>query len=88
VARRVVLVSNRQPYSHRHAESGIEWTRNAGGLNVGLSPVAHGEIAIWGFTGTVTHPPPRDLRYGVEGTDRRGGTLRVHSIARFAWRWE
>jgi len=44
---RVVIVSNREPYTHRHTDSGIEWTRNAGGLTVALDAVAQAIGATW-----------------------------------------
>jgi trehalose-6-phosphate synthase len=64
---RVVLVSNRQPYSHRHAESGIEWTRNAGGLTVALDAVAQAIGAVW-----VAHGSGDADREVVDEHDRVG----------------
>lgn len=44
---RVIIASNREPYSHRRTELGTEWTRNAGGLTVALDAVAQAIGAVW-----------------------------------------
>jgi trehalose 6-phosphate synthase len=45
--RRFIVVSNREPYSHHHAEGGIRWVRNAGGLTVALDAVARAMGGTW-----------------------------------------
>ncbi len=44
--RRFVVISNREPYSH-HAEGGLHWVRNAGGLTVALDAVARALGGTW-----------------------------------------
>jgi trehalose 6-phosphate synthase len=43
----MVVVSNRQPYSHVHTEEGIHVTRNAGGLTVALDAVVRALGGVW-----------------------------------------
>jgi trehalose 6-phosphate synthase len=45
--RRLVVVSNREPYSHVRDEGGIRWVRNAGGLTVALDAVARALGGVW-----------------------------------------
>jgi trehalose 6-phosphate synthase len=45
--RRLVVVSNRQPYSHVHAGGGTRVVRNAGGLTVALDAVARALGGVW-----------------------------------------
>src|SRR5258705_11277853 len=46
--RRLVVVSNREPYSHvRDENDGIRWIRNAGGLTVALDAVARAVGGTW-----------------------------------------
>ena len=45
--RKVVVVSNREPYSHRHAGGGIRTVRNAGGLTVALDAVMQALGGVW-----------------------------------------
>ncbi len=46
--RKLVVVSNRQPYSHVHGEDGsLRVTRNAGGLTVALDAVARALGGVW-----------------------------------------
>jgi trehalose 6-phosphate synthase len=65
--RRVVIVSNREPYSHRNADDSIEWTRNAGGLTVALDAVAQAIGAVW-----VAHGSGDADREVVDTHDRVG----------------
>src|SRR2546428_723460 len=64
---RVVIVSNREPYSHRRTDSGVEWTRNAGGLTVALDAVAQAIGAVW-----VAHGSGDADREVVDERDRVG----------------
>src|SRR5882672_6864404 len=64
---RVVIVSNRQPYSHHHAGEAIEWSRNAGGLTVALDAVAQAIGAVW-----VAHGSGDADRAVVDEHDRVG----------------
>jgi trehalose 6-phosphate synthase len=45
--RKLVVVSNRQPYSHMHSEEGIRVSRNAGGLTVALDAIARALGGVW-----------------------------------------
>ena len=45
--RRLVVVSNREPYSHVHADQGIRAVRNAGGLIVALDAVMQALGGVW-----------------------------------------
>jgi trehalose 6-phosphate synthase len=45
--RRLVIVSNREPYSHHATEDGVRWVRNAGGLTVALDAVAGAIGGTW-----------------------------------------
>ena len=45
---RLVVVSNREPYSHFRGDDGqLQWTRNAGGLTVALDAVAQATGGVW-----------------------------------------
>lgn len=44
---RIVVVSNREPYSHHHRDGGIEWVRNAGGLTVALDAAIRATGGVW-----------------------------------------
>ena len=45
--RKLVVVSNREPYSHIRREGVIQWTRNAGGLTVALDAVMQALGGVW-----------------------------------------
>jgi trehalose 6-phosphate synthase len=45
--RRLIVVSNREPYSHTKDGAEIRWIRNAGGLTVALDSVAQALGAVW-----------------------------------------
>ncbi|HVP14972.1 MAG TPA: trehalose-6-phosphate synthase [Terriglobales bacterium] len=45
--RRLIVVSNREPYSHVRSEDGVRWVRNAGGLTVALDSVSRALGGIW-----------------------------------------
>ena len=45
--RRLVVVSNREPYSHVRTNGGVRWVRNAGGLTVALDAVARSLGGVW-----------------------------------------
>ena len=45
--RELVVVSNREPYSHLHGPDGIHAVRNAGGLTVALDAVAQALGGLW-----------------------------------------
>ena len=45
--RRLVVVSNREPYSHVYEQGEIRWVRNAGGLTVALDAVARAVGGVW-----------------------------------------
>ncbi len=45
--RRLVVVSNREPYSHVRAAEGVRWVRNAGGLTVALDAVVRALGGTW-----------------------------------------
>ena len=46
-SRRLVVVSNREPYSHVRVGGGVKWTRNAGGLTVALDAVSQALGGVW-----------------------------------------
>jgi trehalose-6-phosphate synthase len=43
----LVIVSNREPYSHHHAADAVRWVRNAGGVTVALDAVASSIGGVW-----------------------------------------
>jgi len=43
----LVVVSNREPYSHVHLDGGVRWVRNAGGLTVALDAVVRALGGVW-----------------------------------------
>jgi trehalose-6-phosphate synthase len=45
--RRLVVVSNRQPYSHVYSPGGVRWLRHAGGLVVALDAVLQALGGLW-----------------------------------------
>lgn len=45
--KKLVVVSNREPYSHTREGRSIRWTRNAGGLTVALDAVAQALGGVW-----------------------------------------
>lgn len=45
--RKVIVVSNREPYSHHHSGDEIETVRNAGGLTVALDAVMQALGGVW-----------------------------------------
>jgi alpha,alpha-trehalose-phosphate synthase [UDP-forming] len=45
--RKLLLVSNREPYSHIHRAGGIATVRNAGGLTIALDSVARAFHSVW-----------------------------------------
>lgn len=45
--RKLVVVSNREPYSHQHSAEGIRVVRNAGGLTVALDAVMQALGGVW-----------------------------------------
>lgn len=50
--RQLVVVSNREPYSHVRAATGLRWMRNAGGLTVALDAVAQAIGGLWVASGS------------------------------------
>ena len=50
--RQLVVVSNREPYSHVHSSVGLRWVRNAGGLTVALDAVAQAIGGTWVASGS------------------------------------
>jgi trehalose 6-phosphate synthase len=50
--RKLVVVSNREPYSHVRAAGGLRWVRNAGGLTVALDAVAQAIGGTWVASGS------------------------------------
>ncbi len=44
---RLVVASNREPYSHVRGEGGVRWVRNAGGLTVALDSVVRALGGVW-----------------------------------------
>jgi len=42
-----VVVSNREPYSHRYQNGRVEWIRPASGLTVALDPVMQASRGLW-----------------------------------------
>jgi len=65
--RRVVIVSNRQPYSHTQGPNGLVSQRNAGGLTVALDAVAQAIGGVW-----VAHGSGDGDREAVDAHDRVG----------------
>ncbi|HTR97240.1 MAG TPA: trehalose-6-phosphate synthase [Candidatus Acidoferrales bacterium] len=63
--RRLVVVSNREPYSHRHAAGEVRVVRNAGGLTVALDAVAQALGGVW-----VAHGSGDADREAVDAQDR------------------
>jgi trehalose 6-phosphate synthase len=52
---RLVVVSNREPYSHQREDGGgIRWVRNAGGLTVALDSVSQALGGVWVAHGSGT----------------------------------
>ena len=45
--RKLVVVSNREPYSHVHRADGVGWVRNAGGLTVALDAAMQAMGGTW-----------------------------------------
>jgi trehalose 6-phosphate synthase len=45
--KRLVVVSNREPYSHVRTDDGVRWTRNPGGLTVALDSVVSALRGVW-----------------------------------------
>ncbi|MFI5370398.1 MAG: trehalose-6-phosphate synthase [Candidatus Eisenbacteria bacterium] len=45
--RELVVVSNREPYSHQRDPEGIRWVRNAGGVTVALDAVMQSLGGVW-----------------------------------------
>jgi trehalose 6-phosphate synthase len=45
--KKLIVVSNREPYSHHHGDDGIRWVRNAGGLTVALDAVVQAFGGTW-----------------------------------------
>jgi len=64
---RVVVASNREPYSHVHEDGAIQWHRNAGGLTVALDAVAQAIGGVW-----VAHGSGDADRETVDANDRIG----------------
>jgi len=50
--RRLIVVSNREPYSHHHDGEGIRVVRNAGGLTVALDAVMQALGGVWVANGS------------------------------------
>jgi trehalose-6-phosphate synthase len=50
--RQLVVVSNREPYSHVRGSTGVRWVRNAGGLTVALDAVAQAIGGTWVAAGS------------------------------------
>lgn len=50
--RQLVVVSNREPYSHLREPGGIRWVRNAGGLTVALDAVMQALGGLWVANGS------------------------------------
>jgi trehalose 6-phosphate synthase len=63
--RRLVVVSNREPYSHVADGRGLRWMRNAGGLTVALDAVAQALGGVW-----VAHGSGSADRAAVDEHDR------------------
>ncbi len=63
--RRVVIVSNREPYSHVREAEGVRVVRNAGGLTVALDSVARALGGTW-----VAHASGDADRQAVDAHDR------------------
>ena len=65
--RRLVVVSNREPYSHLRDGDRIRWVRNAGGLTVALDAVMQALGGVW-----VAHGGGDADRLTVDARDRVG----------------
>jgi trehalose 6-phosphate synthase len=63
--RELVVVSNREPYSHQHGPDGIRAIRNAGGLTVALDAVTQALGGLW-----VAHGSGSADRETVDEADR------------------
>jgi len=61
--RQLVVVSNREPYSHVRGAEGVGWVRNAGGLTVALDAVAQAIGGLWVASGSGSE------RVGVDERD-------------------
>src|SRR5262252_2569281 len=77
-SRRLVVVSNREPYSHVRVGGAVKWTRNAGGLTVALDAVAQALGGVWVAHGSGS--ADRDVVDAADHVacppDRPGYTLR------------
>src|SRR4051812_14626262 len=74
---RLIVVANREPYTHRYKDGEIEWIRPAGGLTTALDPVMQACGGVWVAHGsgdadrTVTNAngrvgvPPDDPSYAL-----------------------
>jgi trehalose 6-phosphate synthase len=63
--RKLVVVSNREPYSHTRHGDGVHWVRNAGGLTVALDAVSRALGGVW-----VAHGSGDADRETVDAHDR------------------
>ncbi len=63
--RRLVVVSNREPYSHIHDGDHTRWVRNAGGVTVALDAVMQALGGVW-----VAHGSGDADRESVDARDR------------------
>jgi trehalose 6-phosphate synthase len=63
--RRLIVVSNREPYSHVHDDGRIRWVRNAGGLTVAMDAVMQALGGVW-----VAHGSGDADREVVDANDR------------------
>src|SRR5437867_1952136 len=63
--RELVVVSNREPYSHQQDDGGVRWIRNAGGVTVALDAVAQALGGLW-----VAHGSGNADRAVVDAFDR------------------
>src|SRR5262245_17821615 len=50
--RQVIVVSNREPYSHERDGQGLRWVRTVGGLTVALDAVAQALGGVWVASGS------------------------------------
>jgi trehalose 6-phosphate synthase len=55
--RKLVVVSNREPYSHVAEEGGVRWVRNVGGMTVALDAVAQTLGGVWVAHGSGSADP-------------------------------
>jgi trehalose-6-phosphate synthase len=65
--KRLVVVSNREPYSHERNPDGVRWVRTVGGMTVALDAVAQALGGVW-----VAHGSGSADRDTVDGHDRLG----------------